>query len=556
MSVNQSNLTNAHYGYDFVVATTQESINATMKEYLYNTIFPVVKMYWNQDNDGNPVPVSYDDLMKQTNGTDPLTVASWNTGDPMSQDIQNINNSDFYFAFEASIGIPPNVPPLNIPDIITLQPASQSVIFSLLCAQFTIITCNFGRHGLTSFFSTSQPADTPWMFTSTVPLKNITNNTGLPQNVQQQLNNFGPDAFSVQQLIFDLDNAALESTPTIGGITPGTPTYTLLSQVFLGAYFTAMKTTSQPILGYAVVKNTPPPDQSSLVLTDMNMGVSQYIDPNTKTGDNNDLNTLNYLCATNGDTLPPPTPFDWNWVEQSEEANIHGAIAINRDTFRNYFQNQLTGYIMQNCFAASVKVDLVKDIPQYTWNLTPGQSPTITPSQTGAGVLTYEYSSSAFDQAGLDGDMGRMRLTSTYTASVTFTGNTIVIVQTLLVAIYIRRLANSLSWNPINKTITDTYTLAVTEQGNLTARLDSTTQDNADKTPSENWFIELFTKLNDLANDVAKWMNNFSPTALSDMPVSVAQQFVFPGGKTFTFEDVSFSAYQDLVAHISYVQTA
>ncbi len=148
MSANQSNLSNAHYGYDFVVATTQESINATIKDYLYNTNFPVVKMYWNQDNNGNPVAVSYDDLMKQTNGTDPIKVASWNEGDPINADIKNIDNSNFYFGFEAAIGIPANVLPQNIPDIIMLQSGSQSVIFSLICAQFTVVTCNFGRHGL------------------------------------------------------------------------------------------------------------------------------------------------------------------------------------------------------------------------------------------------------------------------------------------------------------------------------------------------------------------------------------------------------------------------
>jgi len=358
----------------------------------------------------------------------------------------------------------------------------------------------------------------------------------------------------VQQLILDLDNAALESTPTMGGITPGTPTYTLLSQVFLGAYFTAMKSTAQPVLGYAVIKNTPPPDQSSLVLTDMSMEVSQYIDPNTKTGDNNNLNTLNYLCATNGNALPPPTPFDWNWVEQPEEANFNGAMAINRNTFCKYFQNQLTGYVMHNCYAAWVKVWLSGLKVNFSWHLTPGQAPTITTPPTGAEVLTYYYTSSAFHQAGLHGDMGRMRLTSTYSASVSFSGNTIVIVQNLTVTVYVRSLANSLSWNPVNKTITDTYTLAVTEGGNLTASLNSVTKDDSDPTPSKNWFIELFTDLNDLANDVAKWASNFSATALHDMPVNVAQQFVFPGGKTFAFKDVAFSENQDLVAHISYAQ--
>lgn len=556
MSANQSNLSDAHYGYDFVVATSQESINATMKEYLYNSTFPLVQMYWNQDDQGQPVAVSRDDLLKQTNGTDPLTVPSWSQGDPTTPAIENINNSNFYFAFEAAIGIPADVAPQNIPDIVTLQSASQSVIFNLMCAQFTVVTCNFGRHGLTSFVNVSQPSDSPWLFTSTVPLKQITDNSNLPPAVQAQLNNLGPNAFSVQQLFFDLDNAALESTPTISGVDPGTPAYTLLSQVFVGAYFTAMKTAAQPVLNYSIVENTPDSDTSTLKLTKMELEVSPYTPSSSST---NDLNTLNYLCETNGNNLPPPTPFSWNWIEQADEANFDGVISINRNTFADYFQNQLTGYVSQNCYKAWVRVWLsgfLDTTVNYSWSMTPGQTPTITKPTTGSQVLAYSYSSDASDDAGLDGDMGKMELSTTYNASVTFSGNTIVVQQSFLVNIYIRSLQSSEHWNAIDKTITDTYTLAVDQSGHLTASLSSVPVDNSDSTPSANWFIDAFTDLNHLVGDIASWASSFSATGFHSMPINVAQQFVFPGGNTFTFKDVDFSNNQDLVSHISYAQPA
>jgi hypothetical protein len=41
-------------------------------------------------------------------------------------------------------------------------------------------------------------------------------------------------------------------------------------------------------------------------------------------------------------------------------------------------------------------------------------------------------------------------------------------------------------------------------------------------------------------------------TSLQDIPTSTVQNFVFPGGATFTFADVSFSDNQDLVSHIVY----
>lgn len=555
MGANQSDLSNAHYGYDFVVATTQESLNATMKEYLYNTGFPVVRMYWNQDSDGNPVPVSYEDLMMQTNGTDPLKVAGWNTGDPVNPDITNINNSNFYFAFEAAIGIPANVLPQNIPDIITLQQGTESVKFNLLCAEFTVVTCEFGRHGLTGFFNTSQPDDAFWLFTSGVELTNIIDNTNLPQAVQAQLNDFGPDAFSVQQLIFDFDSALLESAPQISGVQPDSPTYTALQQVFQGAYFSAMKAAGQPVLNYAIIKNTPGDDPSTLLLTDLEMEISPYIDPGTNTADDNNLNTLNYLCEVNGKKLPPPVPFGWNWVEKTDEANFDGIISINRNTFARYFENKLTDYVSQNCFAAYARVWLsgaFKQDTNYYTKLTPGQTPLVTKPLNGNEVLNYSYSSSAHDDAGPGGDRGAIKLSTTFSASVTFTGNTIVIVQNLLVTVYLKKNLTSETWNPVNKQYTDTYTLAVGQDGNLTANYQSSSKDNSQQYPKTSKFVEFFIHINDFTNQVDAALKSFVNQEYHDIPVNVAQQFIFPGGKTFTFKDVSFSDNQDLIAHISY----
>jgi hypothetical protein len=556
MSANESNLSNKHFGYDFVVATTQESINGTMKEYLYNSTFPVVQLYWNQDDKGNPVAISRDDLLKETNGTDPLTVPSWNSDHSMTPAIEDINNSNFYFAFEAAIGIPSGIAPQDIPDIITLQPASESVSFNLICAQFTVVTCNFGRKGLTSFVNASQPTDTPWLFTSQVALKQIFNNSNLPAAVQAQLNNLGPDAFSVQQLFFDLDNAFLESIPKISGVDPSTPAYTILGEVFLGAYFTAMKNNALPILNYSIVQNKPDNDPSTLKLTKMEMEVSPYtLTPGGAS--TNDLNTLCYLCETNGGNLPPAVPFNWRWVDQSEESSFDGVVSINRNTLAQYFEDQLTKYVSLNCFSPWVRVWLSDAgfTTNYAWSMTPGQTPTITKPETNSVVLNYSYNPpSADDNAGLDGDMGAMGLSTSYSASVVFTGTTIVVTQNLVVRCYIRALQSSEEWNAINKTITDTYTLSVDKKGDLTASLLSVTVNNSDPTPSPSWLIKLFTGLKHLVNDIADWANSFATTSFHSMPLSVANQFVFPGGKTFTFKDVNFSANQDLVSHISYVK--
>jgi hypothetical protein len=556
MSANQSNLSNARYGYDFVVATTQKSVNATMKEYLYNTVFPVVKMYWNQDDNGNPVPVSYDDLMVQTKNTDPLTVASWKTGDPMSQDITNINNSNFFFAFEAAIGIPSGIGPQSIPDIVTLQLASQSVIFNLICAQFTVVSCNFGKHGLMSFLNVTQPDDKPWLFTSTVALKSIFDNTNLPQNVQDQLNNFGPDAFSVQQLFFDLDNAALESTPTITGLDPGTPAYNIITQVFLGAYFKAMKASGQPVLNYSILQTSGIDNsQSTLTITDIELAVSPYINPSTNLADSNPLNTLNYLCEANGHPRLPVVPFTWNWVEQAEQSTFNGVIAINRNTFAGYYRDLLLPIVSRSCLlpTTSVEAHMMGSLTT-SCSLTPWQTPqSAVINPTGATVLTISYAAEANnnDKSGLT--YGEFDLHTSYSCNVSVSGSTITIVQRLVVYLFVQFDYTSASGNVVDTTITDTYVLSVGQDGSITSTFTTATADNHEN-PDFGWFMKLISNFQDIVENVKSYAQNVASASIKDIPVQNIQSFVFPGGKTFAFKDVTFSDNQDLVSHITYAQ--
>jgi hypothetical protein len=52
---------------------------------------------------------------------------------------------------------------------------------------------------------------------------------------------------------------------------------------------------------------------------------------------------------------------------------------------------------------------------------------------------------------------------------------------------------------------------------------------------------------------VASWAQDLTAGHLKDVPVSFADNFVFPGAATFTFADAAFSESFDLVSHITYV---
>ncbi|OIV38049.1 hypothetical protein BIV57_07735 [Mangrovactinospora gilvigrisea] len=560
MSANSSNLSSPKYGYDFVVATTQASINATVKSFLSALSEPVTTVCYVADAKGNPTAIDYAELKKLANDADPFAIPP--TADPATDpDLQNLIHARFMMGFRAQLGLPPGLPPAQIPDIVTLGGDTSAVIYNLLCSQFTVVELNpGGGYSPPTWFSESQQPGKPWVFTSKVDLRLTTADESefgkLPQAVQAQIKNLGPGAFSVQQLLFDLDNAALENVPTISGVVPGTTLYQILQQAFLGAYFTQLQSQGQPLLG-CTIKQTGAPT-STLTLSDLNLEVNPFVDATgatvvNPTKDQLDLATLNYLCAADGDALPVASRFNWNWIDPAEEADYDGVVAINRHTFANYFHSQLIGRVSANCYRPSVTVtyDVGKAQTNYAWSLTRGQQPTVTMPPSGPTVLTYHYDAAASDQAGLNGDLGRMELHPSYDCTVTFSGTTIQIVQHLVVYLYARSLATSADGNVVDLTVTDTYTLAVGQDGRLAVTLTTARRDDS-KNPSTDPFLNFFTQLNSLISSVSTWLRGVTSTSLTDIPVSVAQNFVFPGGRTFAFKSVAFAGSSDLVSHITY----
>jgi len=566
MSVTQSFLSNSAYGYDFVVATTQESINATMKLFLSAGTEPVANICYVADAHGNPTQIDYETLKANANGSDPFAVPTG--ADPTTdQDLKNLIAARFMVGFRAQIGLPPGYAPDAIPDVVALGQDSSAVIFNLMCSEFIVVQLvpGGGYNPVPSWMNAAQPAGAAWLFTSKVDLRMFATDASaydrLPAPVQAQIQALGGAPFSVQQLLFDLDNAALESVPVISGVTPGTTLYTVLQQDFLGAYFTAMKANGTPLLGATITMGAS--DPSTLQLSNLNMEVSPLVDGNgnpipNPTSAQQQLATLNYLCEADNDQPHPPVPFNWNWVDSAGDCD--GALAINRNTFANYFQGQLAAQVSANCYAPYCHVWLSGIFDQnvhFEWNMTGGQTPTVTTPASGQTVLQFHYSNYAEDQAGLNGDMGHLTLAPTYDMSVDFVGNTIVVTQHLVVYMYVSCMATSGSGNVIDKQIIDTFTLEIGSDGQLTTSWQPQPPaqviiDNSEN-PSVNPFLNFFVNITQLIADIDGWLQSLAAANLGDPPLSVVQNFVFPGGNTFTFKDVGFSDNQDLASRITYV---
>lgn len=149
MAPNQSHLSNSKYGYDFVVATTQESINAGLVQYLQNTGRTQDYNYlcFLADQNGDPTSeVPLEDVVRLSGGINPFDIPD--STDWEDERIQKMYQVRLICAIRMRSGIPPgcvvNVPnkgpQIILPEpIVNLGKTSESVTFNMYCSDITII---------------------------------------------------------------------------------------------------------------------------------------------------------------------------------------------------------------------------------------------------------------------------------------------------------------------------------------------------------------------------------------------------------------------------------
>src|SRR5262249_1025506 len=116
----------------------------------------------------------------------------------------------------------------------------------------------------------------------------------------------------------------------------------------------------------------------------------------------------------------------------------------------------------------------------------------------------------------------------------------------------VRSLATEKSEYVVDKTMTEVYNLAVTQDGRLAATPTGPAPDHKSGGMNVAWFINFGTDFNRISDYFTTLSRTVAATAVQSIPVSVVQDFVFPGGNTFTYKSVGFSQAQDLISHITY----
>ncbi|KAB8275158.1 hypothetical protein BDV30DRAFT_247903 [Aspergillus minisclerotigenes] len=260
---NLSNLSSEKYGYDFVVATTQASINSDLRLFLSE-----------EDQPGNPtIMIGLEELLTLTDDSR----------------VEKLFGARFTVGIKMQLGLPPGIAPTDLLPIISL---GQNVTVVQLKPPNGWVPD--GKWNVWS-----QPYGDPWYVQTKVNLTMASLNEQLDtpylnehprikERLKEALGNLSGTAFSLQQLLIDLDSAYLETVPTFKGI-DDPDALDVLRNYFVKIYSNH-------------AQNRLPLVSSSLKLTAFEREVNPPIGSSGAT-------TLNYF-------------FDWNWVLPKDIDNM------------------------------------------------------------------------------------------------------------------------------------------------------------------------------------------------------------------------------------------
>lgn len=580
MSSLQSNLSDAHYGYDLVVAVTQKSLNTTLAQFIAYLNSPEVILCYVYDVNNNLVPIDYKTLVANAKESDPFSVA--NGADPKTnQGLINLAEANFAGAVKAKIGLP-NAPLNSIPPIVVLgNGVAAPALFNLLCSEFQITGFEYGVRGMATWINLSQPtaAGKPWYFSARVNL-NITQvdpGSAVPKAVQNriiQLQSDPANAFTIQKLFLELDTAILMSVPTPEGIPAGWVVWNLISTVFLGAYFKQMQETGDPVLSYSFTAKAPRPatlqlgavSHESLPLLDNGLLI------NNPSPAQLDAAELVYIGSTT--TTPPvPVPFSWNWIDLPDVGNLSGVLAIRRDVFFTFLGQLANRNISNLCCDPTITVKgsgfgfyfgfgtPLSTHPSIFRPVSP-IGPPAADGFTQIFTLNFQHNCHGYDW--LFATNFNVDCNYTLTGDISVSGSQIRVtlhpqvfmqVQHLEVFVTLTDLAGA---NYYDKTKTILYNLDIDQNGAIQVTETDHTED-----ASAAWNLHLKGLMQDggftvhmtdfeallgaqldaamtsFASDLAAMMNGY-------------QGWVFPGNDAFTLKNVGFSTGLDLIAQLTY----
>lgn len=573
---NQCYLSSPKYGYDMVVGITEEAINSQMADYLDFYEGPEVIQWYSQGGPNQPYQVidPIDDLGLDIFDLEPDENGKLHIDREILKPLfTKLKEHHFVAAVKARLGWSSEEE--DSPNVINFDKGIEEVTFKMFFSEFQMVSLSFDWDGY-CWNKEQQNPDEPYVFDYLVDLKFASGKfEDLEQAQQKQLVKINPaSAWSVQQLYLDLTSAALQKQPHFDSGKMGT----IVQDFVNSSAWNKLMGGERLVLANTVKKlNTDPINKPSMVPTYIKLGISGFIEKDDKHNNKSPLTTLNYLMMTDND--PPITRqfvgFDWNWVGEKDKSEYNGCMAIKREKFVQFLRDMLCGKgstqgpINEICFLPSTTAYISHfGETKFTAGLSVDHSHIsgLKASPSGAQVLSLQYAKhheSHDDNWNTPEVENELRYTLTFTVSLV--GNEIR--MTIHSEIYSRIKADLFNAGGSSGRIggynlNPVYSIGVQSDGRLFASLKKGT-DKLTPVPKDvsSSFLASLSGSSDLLSKEADNFDTFARNHLQGFQNSIneflqnsGQLFIFPGGKTFTFKNPTFSDHQDLIAELTYNQ--
>ncbi|KAF5632244.1 uncharacterized protein FTJAE_7576 [Fusarium tjaetaba] len=583
-----SNLSNPKYGYDFVISTTQASINSNLCMYLHNNILPCNYFCFlsNPSNANAVVPVTLEDLVAKTGGVDPFKVPRDTPHtDPR---VQALTKVGFAVGVKIRMGLPPGVEPKNLPPILELGDVANFATFNILCSDFHIVENELGTSASPNgkWNVWRQPSGRPWTLKTWVSLvhasldnqlngsPHFAKNPAKKQRLLKRLQNISSTSFSLQQLLLDMDNATVQNVPVIEGMRPGSRAHLVVSGQLGNIWKDFTKNCHCPPISVVAVPQTSS-DPSKLHLKSFDLQVNRVKDRNgdvvkNPTKEQLAATTLDYRCMASGIKLQPAKPFSWNWVEPTSINSESGVVAIKRQVFSQYLLDAILPQVKKSC----ITTDPVVGHRSYEngklwvdWSLTTINNQTPESAPFSAGDQLWDISYTSVDDPDTISTRGsvcgsdycRLDVIPYYQCTVSLVGNTLKIGQELNVKVMFKcsgvplgpiRISFHEECNAIWAISNDNYELSVGQTGCLQIIHTGSFPEHSYNEFQNN---DSYLQTKELLGKIKSVFTVPAPIDFTTINAAALQNFVFPGGKVFTYKNVRAAPSGDLLCSLTYV---
>jgi hypothetical protein len=540
----------------------------------------------NPSNANAVVPVTLEDLVAKTGGVDPFKIPrDTPRTDPR---VQALTKVGFAVGVKIRMGLPPGVEPKDLPPILELGDLANFATFNILCSDFHIVENELGTSASPNgkWNVWRQPSGRPWTLKTWVSLvhasldnqlngsPHFARNPAKKQRLLKKLQNISSTSFSLQQLLLDMDNATVQNVPVIEGMRPGSRAHLVVSGQLGNIWKAFTKNCHCPPISVVAVPQTSS-DPSKLHLRSFDLQVNRVKDRNgdvvkNPTKEQLAATTLDYRCMASGIKLPPAKPFSWNWVESTSINSESGVVAIKRGVFTQYLLDAILPQAKKSCITTDPVVghrSFENGKLWADWSLTTinNQTPECLLPSAGDQLCVINYTSlddpdtSSTRGSVCGSDYCRLDVIPYYQCTVSRVGNTLKIGQELAVKVMFK--CSGIRLGPIHISFheecnafwaisVDNYELSVGQTGCLQIIHTGSFPDHSYNEFKNN---DSFIQTKELLGKIKSAFTAPAPIDFTTINAAALQNFVFPGGKVFTYKNVRAAPSGDLLCSLTYV---